>query len=95
MTQSSRIPITAEEKAELWQRWKSGESLSEIGRAFERHAATILRLSDPMVVTILIKANVVSAICHSKRERRNITRPRPSAFNSFNSKKHWTCSLHR
>lgn len=44
MTQSIRIPITAAEKAELWLRWKRGESLSEIGRAFKRHAATIFAI---------------------------------------------------
>jgi len=44
MTQSIRIPITAAEKSELWQRWKKGESLSEIGRAFKRHAATIFAI---------------------------------------------------
>jgi hypothetical protein len=29
------------QKSELWQRWKAGESLSDIGRALGKHAASI------------------------------------------------------
>ena len=41
MKQVTRVPFTEREKSDLWDLWKSGESLSEIGRVFERHAATI------------------------------------------------------
>jgi len=41
MKQVTRIPFTEREKSDLWKLWKSGESLSEIGRLFERHAATV------------------------------------------------------
>lgn len=30
-----------EQKAELWQRWKAGETLSDIGRALGKHAASV------------------------------------------------------
>ena len=33
MAQRGRPGLTPEQKRELWSRWKSGESLSEIGRA--------------------------------------------------------------
>lgn len=36
-----RPGLTDGQKAELWQRWKEGQSLSEIGRALERHAGSI------------------------------------------------------
>jgi hypothetical protein len=34
MRQERRYGLSAEQKAEIWRRWKSGESLHEIGRAF-------------------------------------------------------------
>lgn len=33
--------LSASQKAELWQRWKDGQSLSEIGSALSKHAASI------------------------------------------------------
>ena len=41
MAQSSRPALTAEQKRELWRRWRAGESLSEIGRALGRRARSI------------------------------------------------------
>lgn len=41
MNPGTRINFTEQERADLWARWRQGESLSEIGRALERHAATI------------------------------------------------------
>jgi len=38
-----RRPYSAEERRELWARWKSGESVSEIGRALGRERSTIHR----------------------------------------------------
>ena len=43
MTQRSRPRFTAEEKRELWSRWRAGESLSEIGRALSRQPGSIRR----------------------------------------------------
>ena len=37
----TRINFTAGEKKILWNKWREGESLSEIGRYLSRHAATI------------------------------------------------------
>ena len=31
---------SAEQKRELWQRWKAGESLTEIGRALGKHSSS-------------------------------------------------------
>lgn len=33
--------LTNAQKSELWRRWKEGQSLSEIGRALGKHAASI------------------------------------------------------
>src|SRR5437879_12488022 len=41
MAQMGRPGLTAEQKRELWSRWKAGESLSEIGRALGRQPGSI------------------------------------------------------
>ena len=41
MAQIGRPGLSAERKAELWERWKNGESLSAIGIALGKHAASI------------------------------------------------------
>lgn len=41
MDHIGRRGLTSPQKAELWRRWKNGESLSEIGRALQKHAASI------------------------------------------------------
>ncbi len=37
----ARREYSAQERRELWERWKRGESISEIGRALERAPGTI------------------------------------------------------
>lgn len=39
MARTGRPGLSHEQKAELWQRWKAGETLSDIGRALGKHAA--------------------------------------------------------
>lgn len=41
MAHMGRPGLPAAQKAELWQRWKQGQSLSEIGRALGKHAGSI------------------------------------------------------
>lgn len=41
MAQMGRPGLSASQKAELWERWKSGQSLSDIGRALGKHAGSI------------------------------------------------------
>jgi IS30 family transposase len=41
MAQIGRPGLSAERKAELWDRWKNGQSLSAIGNALGKHAASI------------------------------------------------------
>jgi IS30 family transposase len=41
MAQIGRPGLSAGQKAELWERWKHGESLSDIGHALDKHAGSI------------------------------------------------------
>jgi hypothetical protein len=41
MTYRTRIKYTAEQKAEMWDRWQRGESLNSIGPAFDRPSSSI------------------------------------------------------
>ena len=41
MAQMGRPGLSASQKAELWQRWKAGQSLSDIGRALSKHAGSV------------------------------------------------------
>lgn len=41
MAYRTRINYTAEQKAEMWDRWQRGESLKAIGRAFDRPSSSI------------------------------------------------------
>lgn len=41
MAHMGRPGLSAAQKAELWQRWKQAQSLSEIGRALGKHAGSI------------------------------------------------------
>lgn len=41
MVRTGRPGLSAELKLELWQRWKSGQSLSEIGRCLGKHAGSV------------------------------------------------------
>jgi IS30 family transposase len=44
MRQGRRYGLSAEQKADIWHRWKAGESLHEIGRAFGKDHGSILFL---------------------------------------------------
>lgn len=41
MARTGRPGLWHEQRAELWQRWKAGETLSDIGRALGKHAASV------------------------------------------------------
>ena len=41
MTQEKRFELSAEQKSDLWHRWKAGESLRDIRRAFGREHSSI------------------------------------------------------
>ena len=41
MAQTGRAGLSHEQKAELWRRWRAGETLSDIGRALSKPAASV------------------------------------------------------
>ena len=41
MAQMGRPGLSSQEKQELWARWRAGQSLSDIGRALGKHAASV------------------------------------------------------
>ena len=44
MTYTRRIYFTSEQKTEIWDRWQRGESMSSIGRGFDRDSSSIYPL---------------------------------------------------
>ncbi len=44
MKRRHRIYFTSEQKAEIWDRWRRGESMSSIGRGFDRNSSSIYPL---------------------------------------------------
>jgi hypothetical protein len=41
MTVSSRVKLSANQRIDMWGRWKAGQSLHEIGRAFSKDYVSI------------------------------------------------------
>ena len=41
MARTGRPGLSLDQKSELWRRWKAGETLSDIGRALGKHAASV------------------------------------------------------
>ena len=41
MTQEERFGLSAVQKSDMWQRWRAGQSLHEIGRAFGKEHSSI------------------------------------------------------
>ena len=44
MTRRTRIVYTDAQKAEMWDRWRNGESMHEIARSFDRYHSSISRI---------------------------------------------------
>ena len=44
MKRRRRLYFTSEQKSEIWDRWQSGESMSSIGRGFDRNSSSIYPL---------------------------------------------------
>ena len=47
MTYRTRINYTQEQKEDIWNRWKKGESMSSIGRLFDRPSSSIFNMLAP------------------------------------------------
>ena len=47
MKQRKRIYYSAEQRAEIWDRWRRGESMSSIGRRFDRESSSVFSVLSP------------------------------------------------
>lgn len=47
MKQRKRIYYSAAQRAEIWERWRRGESMSSIGRRFERESSSVFSVLSP------------------------------------------------
>jgi len=47
MKQRRRIYYSAAQRAEIWDRWQAGESMSSIGRRFDRESSSVFSGSSP------------------------------------------------
>jgi DNA-binding CsgD family transcriptional regulator len=47
MVYRTRIKYTAAQKAEIWDRWQHGESLTSIGRLFDRPSSSVFNMLAP------------------------------------------------
>ena len=47
MAYRTRIKYTAAQKSEIWDRWQRGESMSSIGRLFERESSSVYSMISP------------------------------------------------
>ena len=48
MVYRTRINYTAQQSAEIWERWKRGETLNAIGRVFDRPSSSIFNQLAPI-----------------------------------------------
>jgi hypothetical protein len=47
MKQRRRIYYSAVQRAEIWDRWQAGESMSSIGRRFDRESSSVFSVIAP------------------------------------------------
>jgi hypothetical protein len=52
MRQGRRYGLSAEQKVEIWQRWKAGKSLHEIGRADGPKPDDLFNESEDVAITL-------------------------------------------
>ena len=69
MAQGKRVEVSAAQRTEIWRRWKAGESLHEIGRAFGRkHTSIQLLLSHHGGIVPAVRRRSPQALTLAERE---------------------------
>ncbi|MCY0916331.1 IS30 family transposase [Massilia antarctica] len=79
MSRTGRPGLSAQEKTELWNRWKDGQSLTEIGRALGKHAGsihTVLSANGGIVPRVRVRRSNALTIA----EREEISRDLAQGF---------------
>ena len=79
MARTGRPGLSAEQKRELWSRWKAGQSLSDIGRGLGKHAGSVFGVlaAHGGIMPPLRKRSVV---CLGSGEREEISRGLVAGF---------------
>lgn len=73
MAQLGRPGLSPSQKADFWNRWKNGQSLSEIGRALGKHAGSVHTVVSS-TGGIVPQSRVRSRLALSLAEREEISR---------------------
>jgi hypothetical protein len=69
MAQGKRVEVSAAQRTEIWRRWKAGESLHKIGRAFGRkHTSIHLLLSHHGGIVPSVRRRSPQALTLAERE---------------------------
>src|SRR5271170_6681849 len=69
MTQGKRAEVSAAQRTDIWRRWKAGQSLHEIGRAFGRtHTSIHLLLSHHGGIVPAVRRRSARALTLAERE---------------------------
>ena len=69
MKQRRRIYYSADQRAEIWDRWQRGESMSSIGRRFERESSSIFSVLSPSGgIRPAERTRSTRVLCLSERE---------------------------
>jgi IS30 family transposase len=69
MRQGRRYGLSAEQKADIWRRWKAGESLHEIGRAFAKdHGSIQFLLSQRGGIAPAVRRRATRTLTLAERE---------------------------
>ncbi|KPU84680.1 integrase, partial [Marinosulfonomonas sp. PRT-SC04] len=64
-----RIYYSAEQRAEIWDRWQRGESMSSIGRVFERQSSSVFSVISPTGgIRPADRKRSTKALCLAERE---------------------------
>ena len=62
MKYRTRIYYSASQRAEIWDRWQRGESMSSIGRVFERESSSVFSVISPQAAFAHQIASVISQL---------------------------------
>src|ERR1700688_4929830 len=69
MTEGRRVRLSGEQRTEIWRRWKAGESLREIGRAFGKdHGSIQFLLSQRGGIVPAIRRRSLRTLTLAERE---------------------------
>ncbi len=68
MKQRRRIYYSAAQRAEIWDRWQAGESMSSIGRRFDRESSSVSVLSPTGGIRPAVRRRAARALSLGERE---------------------------